>query len=236
MFGDCTAAAGTATTARSTLAGSGRGLRRDLRRVGVGAADEVLQALDDRRRILGPARGHDRPLVGATAVAVDVLLDLREEQVLKVAVQLSWAFAVPEHEVLAEALQRARAVEDAEEVRDVAFHEVLVRDPEPELRLDEEQDLQQPHGVDTSGGEVVIGPDGLVANVLADPGKTVLDNTLLVMIAECLPVSHSSGSVPVMLLGKLGGRVRTGGVISGGGNIIPGTLRSERPNGSELVK
>jgi hypothetical protein len=46
------------------------------------------------------------------------------------------------------------------------------------------------------------------------PGKTVLDNCLLVMIAECLPVSHSSDNVPVMLLGKLGGKIKTGSVLS----------------------
>ena len=51
-----------------------------------------------------------------------------------------------------------------------------------------------------------------------EPGKTVLDNTLLVMIAETAPVSHSSSNVCVMLLGKLGGRVKTGGVINPGGN------------------
>jgi hypothetical protein len=51
-----------------------------------------------------------------------------------------------------------------------------------------------------------------------EPGKTVLDNTLLVMIAETLPVSHSSSNVPVMLLGKLGGKIATGRVINAGGN------------------
>jgi hypothetical protein len=52
------------------------------------------------------------------------------------------------------------------------------------------------------------------------PGSTVLDNTLLVMIAECLPVSHASNNVPVMLLGKLGGRVKPGAVldVSGASN------------------
>jgi hypothetical protein len=49
-------------------------------------------------------------------------------------------------------------------------------------------------------------------------GKTVLDNTLLVLITECLPQAHSSGNVPVMLLGKLGGRVKTGGVLNASGN------------------
>src|SRR5205814_7840399 len=52
-----------------------------------------------------------------------------------------------------------------------------------------------------------------------DMGKTVLDNTLLVMIAETLPRSHASDNVPVMLLGKLGGRVKPGAVLnSNGGN------------------
>jgi hypothetical protein len=70
-----------------------------------------------------------------------------------------------------------------------------------------------------------------------DPGKTVLDNTLLVMIAECLPVSHSSGNVPVMLLGKLGGRVRTGGVINGGGNnkaLMATVLRAFGQDGAQF--
>ena len=42
----------------------------------------------------------------------------------------------------------------------------------------------------------------------------MLDNTLLLRIAECLPRSHASNNVPVMLLGKLGGLVKTGGVLS----------------------
>jgi hypothetical protein len=50
-----------------------------------------------------------------------------------------------------------------------------------------------------------------------DPGKTVLDNTLLVMMAETLPVSHSSNGVPTLTVGKLGGRVRAGTFIKGGG-------------------
>jgi hypothetical protein len=70
-----------------------------------------------------------------------------------------------------------------------------------------------------------------------DPGKTVLDNTLLVMIAECLPVSHGSGNVPVMLLGKLGGRVKTGGVIQGGGNnkaLMATVLRAFGQDGAQF--
>ncbi len=49
------------------------------------------------------------------------------------------------------------------------------------------------------------------------PGATVLDNTLIVMIAECLPVSHSSSNVPALLVGKLGGKVSPGKVIGAEG-------------------
>jgi hypothetical protein len=63
-----------------------------------------------------------------------------------------------------------------------------------------------------------------------DPGRTVLDNSLLVMIAECLPVSHSSNGVPTMLVGKLGGKVNTGRTINQGGitnkNVMATVLRA----------
>lgn len=49
------------------------------------------------------------------------------------------------------------------------------------------------------------------------PGTTVLDNTVVVVIGECLPYSHSSNGVPAILLGKLGGKIRTGGVIDAKG-------------------
>jgi hypothetical protein len=69
-------------------------------------------------------------------------------------------------------------------------------------------------------------------------GKTVLDNTLLVMIAETLPVSHASNNVPVMLLGKLGGRVKTGGVLnSNGGNnkaLMATVLRAFGQDGAQF--
>jgi hypothetical protein len=55
-----------------------------------------------------------------------------------------------------------------------------------------------------------------VADPLA-PGTTVLDNTVVVIIAECLPYTHSSNGVPALLLGKLGGKIRTGGVIDAKG-------------------
>jgi hypothetical protein len=69
------------------------------------------------------------------------------------------------------------------------------------------------------------------------PGSTVLDNTLLVMIAETLPVSHDSSNVPVMLLGKLGGRVKTGGVINMKGNnkqVMATVLRAFGLDGAQF--
>jgi hypothetical protein len=71
-----------------------------------------------------------------------------------------------------------------------------------------------------------------------DPGRTVLDNTLLVMIAETLPVSHSSSNVPVMLLGKLGGRMKTGGVLSVSGasnkNVMATVLKAFGQDGAQF--
>jgi hypothetical protein len=49
------------------------------------------------------------------------------------------------------------------------------------------------------------------------PGTTVLDNTVVVIIAECLPYTHSSNGVPALLVGKLGGKIRTGSVIDAKG-------------------
>jgi hypothetical protein len=49
------------------------------------------------------------------------------------------------------------------------------------------------------------------------PGKTVLDNTVLVLIAECLPVSHSSNGVPTLLVGGGGGLLKAGNIISASG-------------------
>jgi hypothetical protein len=69
------------------------------------------------------------------------------------------------------------------------------------------------------------------------PGSTVLDNTLLVMIAETLPVSHDSSNVPVMLLGKLGGRVKTGGVLNMKGNnkqVMATVLRAFGLDGAQF--
>jgi hypothetical protein len=56
-----------------------------------------------------------------------------------------------------------------------------------------------------------------------DPGgKKVIDNTVLVLIAECLPVGHGSNGVPTMLLG--GGA----GQIKGMGNILAGGVTNKQ--------
>lgn len=72
--------------------------------------------------------------------------------------------------------------------------------------------------------ELVDVPDPL------DPGKTVLDNTLIVLIAECLPVSHSSNGVPTMLIGKLGGRIKAGSYVNQAGitnkNVMATVLKA----------
>jgi hypothetical protein len=70
-----------------------------------------------------------------------------------------------------------------------------------------------------------------------DPGRTVLDNTLIVMIAECLPVSHSSNGVPTLLVGKLGGKIKTGSVISQGGtnkNVMATVLKAFNLDGAHF--
>src|SRR5207253_2487521 len=46
-----------------------------------------------------------------------------------------------------------------------------------------------------------------------DPGgKTVLYNTLIVWMSECMPANHDSMSIPVTLLGNAGGALK-GGVL-----------------------
>jgi Protein of unknown function (DUF1552) len=63
-----------------------------------------------------------------------------------------------------------------------------------------------------------------------DPGgKTVLQNTVIVVIAECLPVSHSSNSVPTLLLGTAGGKIKPG-FVNGSGitnkNVMAAVLKA----------
>jgi hypothetical protein len=50
-----------------------------------------------------------------------------------------------------------------------------------------------------------------------DPGgKTVLQNTIIVVLAECLPVGHGSIGVPALLLGTAAGKIKPGFVNGNG--------------------
>jgi hypothetical protein len=49
-------------------------------------------------------------------------------------------------------------------------------------------------------------------------GKTVLYNSVILLLAECLPVSHSSAGVPCLVAGNGGGLLRAGGYINSGMN------------------
>jgi hypothetical protein len=71
-------------------------------------------------------------------------------------------------------------------------------------------------------------------------GKTVLYNTIIVVISECLPVSHSSDNVPVMLIGNGGGLLNAGRLVMATGATnktimqtvlsMAGVMPSEAPN------
>ena len=56
-----------------------------------------------------------------------------------------------------------------------------------------------------------------VPDPLDPTGKTVLYNTVIVVMSECLPVTHASISVPTMLIGNGAGLLNAGQFIAGGG-------------------
>jgi hypothetical protein len=56
-----------------------------------------------------------------------------------------------------------------------------------------------------------------VPDPLDGGGKTVLHNTLILVMAECLPVSHGSEGVPTFVVGNAGGLVRAGTFITKSG-------------------
>jgi hypothetical protein len=56
-----------------------------------------------------------------------------------------------------------------------------------------------------------------VPDPLDPTGATVLSNSCVLVMAECLPSSHASTSVPTMLIGGLGGRLRTGTIVEASG-------------------
>ncbi|HVR63892.1 MAG TPA: DUF1552 domain-containing protein [Polyangia bacterium] len=56
-----------------------------------------------------------------------------------------------------------------------------------------------------------------VPDPLDPSGKTVLYNSMIVVISECLPVTHASVSVPTMVIGNGGGALNAGSFVNGGG-------------------
>ncbi|UJR86874.1 DUF1552 domain-containing protein [Sandaracinus amylolyticus] len=65
-----------------------------------------------------------------------------------------------------------------------------------------------------------------VPDPLDPSGNTVLANTCVVVMAECLPSSHSSMGVPTMIIGRLGGRLRTNAIIDAAGATNRHVLKS----------
>ena len=55
------------------------------------------------------------------------------------------------------------------------------------------------------------------------PGKTVLHNSLVLLMSECMPVGHESNSVPVILAGRRGRRAQVGQLR--GPQVAPPTRR-----------
>ena len=56
-----------------------------------------------------------------------------------------------------------------------------------------------------------------VRDPLDPTGKTVLFNSVILLLAECLPVSHASSGVPCLIAGNAGGALRGGQIINAGG-------------------
>ncbi|MEA2697549.1 MAG: hypothetical protein QOI66_1820 [Myxococcales bacterium] len=56
-----------------------------------------------------------------------------------------------------------------------------------------------------------------VPDPLDPTGKTVLYNSVIVVMSECLPVTHASTSVPTMLMGNGAGLLNAGRMIAGNG-------------------
>ncbi len=59
-----------------------------------------------------------------------------------------------------------------------------------------------------------------------DPGRTVLDNSCVLWLSECLPSSHASSSVPCFYVGDAGGRLRRGGYLDVAGATNRHLLRA----------
>jgi hypothetical protein len=65
-----------------------------------------------------------------------------------------------------------------------------------------------------------------VPDPLDPAGKTVLFNSVVVFLAECLPVSHASNGVPCLIAGNAGGALKGGQIVNATGATNKSVLRT----------
>ncbi len=65
-----------------------------------------------------------------------------------------------------------------------------------------------------------------VPDPLDSTGKSVLYNSAILVMAECLPISHSSNGVPTMVLGNGGGALNAGRFINANGATNKAVLQT----------
>jgi hypothetical protein len=65
-----------------------------------------------------------------------------------------------------------------------------------------------------------------VPDPLDPSGKTVLYNSVVLVLAECLPVTHDSNGVPCLIAGHAGGALKGGQIIDAGGATNRSVLRT----------
>ena len=65
-----------------------------------------------------------------------------------------------------------------------------------------------------------------VPDPLDPTGKTVLFNSVILLLAECLPVSHASNGVPCLIAGNGGGALKGGRIINAAGATNRSVLKT----------
>jgi hypothetical protein len=65
-----------------------------------------------------------------------------------------------------------------------------------------------------------------VPDPLDPTGKTVLFNSVVVLLAECLPVSHASNGVPCLVAGNAGGALKGGQIVNATGATNKSVLKT----------
>jgi hypothetical protein len=65
-----------------------------------------------------------------------------------------------------------------------------------------------------------------VPDPLDSTGKSVLYNSVILLMSECLPISHSSNGVPTMVLGSGGGALNAGRFIDANGATNKAVLQT----------